>query len=151
MAADKTRVYADADLFVSVLKKEPRHAEALSIFLAAERRDIQLVASRLLSVEVAGWGGERPGPETADELVARFLDGVGVEWVEVDILVARDARRLGWEHGLRAADAVHLATAVRRNAAYFMTFDKGYPHGQSVDGTLVCEPRVVWPPTIYDA
>jgi predicted nucleic acid-binding protein len=145
------RVYADSNLFVSVLKKETRHEEALGVLLAAERRDIQLVASRLLSVEVGGWGGGRPGPEPADELVARFLDGVGVEWVEVDILVARDARRLAWEHHLTALDAVHLATATRRNANYFMTFDLGFPHGQTVEGTAVCQPRVVWPPTIFDS
>ncbi|WP_167582700.1 type II toxin-antitoxin system VapC family toxin [Kineococcus rubinsiae] len=150
MPVSRPRVYADADLFLSVLKGEPRHAEALRVLEAAERRDIQLVASRLLAVEVGGYGGDRPGPGPAEDLLTRFLDGVGTEWVEVDLLVTREARRLAWEYRLRAGDAVHLATAVRRKADHFMSFDRGFPHGQNVEGTAVSEPVVVWQPTLYD-
>ena len=144
------RVYADADLYVSVLKDEPGAPAALSVLLAAERREIQLIASRLLSVEVGGWGGDRPGETAAAELVERFLDAVDVEWVEVDVMVAQEARRLGWVYQLRAQDAIHLATAVRRRADYFMSFDQGFPHGQVVDGTTVSGPQVVWPQTLFD-
>lgn len=150
MPVDRPRVYADADLFVSVLRKEPGHELALSVLRAAERRDIELVASRLISVEVGGWGGDRPGQVAADQLIDRYLDTVGAEWVEVDVLVARDARRLGWRYGLRAGDAIHLATAVRRNVEYFMAYDKQYPHGETVEGVAVGRPRIVWQPSLLD-
>jgi len=146
----RPRVYADADLFLSVLKAEARHPEALRVLQAAERRDIQLIASRLLAVEIGGYGGDRPGPGPADDLLTRFLDGVDTEWVEVDLFVAREARRLAWEYRLRAGDAIHLATAVRRGAEHFMSFDQGFPHGQKVEGTAVSGPEVVWQPTLYD-
>lgn len=150
MPASRPTVYADADLFLSVLKKEARHREALRVLAAAERGDVQLVASRLLAVEVGGWGGDRPGQQAGEDLVTRFLDGVNAQWVEVDLLVTRDARRLAWEHHLRAGDAVHLATAVRRKADYFMTFDQGFPHGRTVEGTAVSGPTIVWQPTLDD-
>ena len=150
MAVSRPRVYADADLFLSVLKGEPRHPEALRVLAAAERRDIQLVASRLLAVEIGSWGGKRPGPDPAEDLIVRFLDGVDAEWVEVDLLVSKEARRLSWEHHLRAADAVHLATAVRRRADHFMSFDQRFPHGQTIENTAVSEPQIVWQPTLED-
>ena len=143
-------MYADADLFLSVLKAEPRHREALRVLQAAERGDIQLIASYLLAVEVGGYGGDRPGPHAGQDLVTRFLDGVGAEWVELDLLIANDARRLAWTHHLRAGDAVHLATAVRRKAEHFMSFDQGFPHGLTVEGTAVSGPAIVWQPTPDD-
>jgi len=144
------RVYVDADVFVSVLKGEPTAATCLSVLQAAERKDIKLVASRLLPVEIGGFKGDRPGMAEADELISRYLDSVEAEWSEVDLLVAREARRLSWELGMRAADSIHLATAIRRKADYFMTQDSGYPHNQVIDGVEVCRPRIVWAPTLFD-
>jgi predicted nucleic acid-binding protein len=144
----RPRVYLDADVFVSVLKAEDDRENCREALEAAQRGDIQLVASRLLLVEVGRWAGDRPGQASADELIERFLEATRTEWVEVDIMVAREARRLSWELHLRSADAIHLATAVRRGADYFMSHDTGYPLGQTVDGVDVREPSIVWQPTL---
>lgn len=149
MANSRTpRVYLDADVFVSVLRGEPNRQACLEALEAADRRDIRLVASRFLPVEIGGWRGNRPGRPQADALISQYLDGVDAEWVEVDLLVAREARRLSWEHHLRPGDAIHLATAIRRGADYFMTHDHDYPLGETVEGVELMEPGIVWQPTL---
>lgn len=148
MAVDVPRVYVDADVFIHVLADQDHAEESLGVLEAAERGDIRVVANRLLSVEVGGWGGTKPGQTEADEMVATYLDGVGVEWVELDIMIARDARTLGWQYKLRSADAVHLATAVRRKADYFMSYDEAFPFGEKVNGVAVMKPAVIWQPTL---
>lgn len=151
MAADRVpRVYLDACVFLEVLLDQEHAQECLRVLLAAERGDIQLIASRLLPVEIAAWHGDKPDSHTAEEMVERFLDAVGTEWVELDVVAAREAIRMSWQFKLRSADAVHLATAVRRRADYFMSYDGRFPYGESVEGVEVCKPRIVWNPTIDD-
>lgn len=151
MAADtRPRVYLDADVYLHVLLEQEHADISSSVLQAAARGDIQLVASRLLTVEVGGWGGNRPGPDAADQILERFLDTAGTEWVELDTIVAGEARRVAWEHELRAGDAVHLATALRRKADYFMSYDKRFPYGKVIDGTQVVHPQIVWQPTLVD-
>lgn len=149
--ATKPRIYADSSVFVSVLRNEADTSPmCLSLLEAAERKDIQLIESRLVSVEVGAYRGDRPGEVAADELIERYLDSVNAEWSEVDIIVAREARRISWAHNLRSADAIHLATAIRRQATHLMTLDQGFPLGQVVDGVRVSLPEVVWTPTLLD-
>jgi len=147
----KPRIYVDSSVFVSVLKNETAtSAMCVSLLEAAERKDVQLVASRLVSVEVGAYRGDRPGEVAAGELIERYLDGVDTEWSELDIIVAREARRLSWAHNLRSADAIHLATAIRRRATHLMTLDEGFPLDQVVGGVRVSLPEVVWHPTLLD-
>ncbi len=153
VADDRPRVYADAVLSIDVLQGGTGAAtqSSLQVLEAAERRDIQLVASRLLAAEVGRSCGDQ-NRNAVDQLVLRYLDNVAAEWVEVDLLVARDTRRLSWQHNIKSgADSVHLATAVRRRADYFMSRDGAFPYGVRVDDvTDVTLPRVVWTPTLYD-
>lgn len=152
-ADDRPRVYADAVLFIDVLQGggSPVAESSLQVLEAAERHDIQLIASRLLAAEIGRFRGDRDR-SSVDQLVLRYLDSVNAEWVEVDLLVARDARRLSWQHNIKSgADSVHLATAVRRRADYFMSRDGAFPYGLRVDDvTAVTLPQVVWTPTLYD-
>lgn len=151
MASEKVpRVYADADVFLNVLMNQEHAADSEKVLAAAKRKAIKFVASRLLTVEIGGWGGDRPGPDPAAELLEDFLDSTETEWVELDVVTAREAVRLGWQYKLRASDAVHLATAVRREADYFMSYDGRFPYGERVGRTLVMRPDIVWDPIIGD-
>lgn len=143
-------MYVDADVFVSVLKAEPTSSDCLPVLQAAERKDIKLIASRLLPIEIGAYKGDRPGIDAADDLITQYLESVDAEWTEVDLVVAREARRLSWEWSMRAADSIHLATAIRRKADYFMTLDQDFPHAKVVEGVAVTHPRIVWTPTLFD-
>jgi hypothetical protein len=66
----------------------------LGVLEAAERGDIQLLASRLIAVEVGSYRGDRPGEPAAERFIDQYLDGVSAEWSELDVLVSREARAL---------------------------------------------------------
>lgn len=94
---------------------------------AAQRGDIRLGASRLLEAEVGRFRGDTSGP-AVDQLVLDFLTHANVQRSEVDLLVAREARRLSWTCQLKsAADSVHLATAKLRDATVFISRDGVFP------------------------
>jgi len=153
MPARTPLVYLDASIFLHVVRRRDEHpdlvADATKMLRAVERGDIRLAASRLLAVEIGRWRGDRTEIEV-DQVLLNYLEQRDTEWVEVDFLVSRDARTLSWEHQLFTADAVHLATAVRRTCDYFVSTDKAFPFEQRLGETLVVRPRVLWNPTIDD-
>lgn len=151
MTANSPLIYADACVFLEVLQQtHGRWRDSYKVLLAAQRKDVQLLASRLLAVEVGRFRGDASRARV-DELVLKYLESVDVQWAEVDLLVARQARELSWQFGIRSgADAIHLATAVRFRADYFMSRDGGFPYGETIDSTSVINPGVVWTPSLFD-
>ncbi|MFF5238529.1 type II toxin-antitoxin system VapC family toxin [Streptomyces microflavus] len=144
----------DACIFVNVIRREAKlWPESLKILLAAERGDIRLVASTLLLVELSGQKRSDDATFRAkrDGVIEQFLDSLNVEWVEVDQITVRETRKISESHRLLGADAAHLATAVRRNADYFISRDKHFPYGQTVGSrTKVVQPTLLWNPTTDD-
>lgn len=75
-----------------------------------------------------------------DLMVDAFFHHKFIHWVEVDLPVARHARKLSRLRGLRGPDAIHIASAIRAKCQYLMTWDKGFPLGHEVEGVLVRQP-----------
>ncbi|MEU3494428.1 type II toxin-antitoxin system VapC family toxin [Kitasatospora cineracea] len=148
-------VYVDACIFVNVIRRESNlWPDSLKILLAAHRGDIRLVASTLLLVELNGQkrSDDSTYREDRDKVVQQYLDTLDVEWVEVDHITARDTRKISEQYRLLGADAAHLATAVRRNADYFISRDGHFPYGSTVGArTKVIQPTLLWNPTVDDA
>jgi predicted nucleic acid-binding protein len=148
--AKQLLVYADACVFLNVIKREEGlWPESLKVLLAAERGDIRLAASTLLLAELGGWKGDVDSAKR-DAMVDQYLEALDTVWTELDFVTVRTARDLAGRYHLRGADAVHLATAVRCGADYFLSRDRGYPIGTEIDGTKLREPSVVWSPTVDD-
>ena len=64
-----------------------------------------------------------------DEVLVRryedlFEHSANVLVIDVDIDIARRAAELRARHGLRSADAIHLATAIEARAGQFVTTDR---------------------------
>lgn len=147
-------VYVDSCIFVNVIRREPMlWPDSLKVLLAAHRGDIRLVASTLLLVELNGQK-RADGSDFRDErdkAVSQYLDSLDVEWVEVDQITARETRKVSEQHRLLGADAAHLATAIRRNADYFISRDRQFPYGLTVGTrTKVVGPTILWNPTTDD-
>lgn len=143
------RVYLDATVYFQCIKQETGWELATQLLLASARDDIQVVASTFLLAEVCGWNGGVPDLGRQDQVADRFLEeNPQILWVEVDRFVARESRRLSRLHRMRGGDAVHLATAVLHDCAYFMTDDTGYP--ARVGDTRVTRPQVIWQETFDD-
>ncbi|MFI7434257.1 type II toxin-antitoxin system VapC family toxin [Micromonospora haikouensis] len=147
----QARIYVDTCIFLNVIKREAGlWPDSLKMLLAAERGDIQLVASTLLLAEVASRRGD-VDPAIRDAVISQYLENLDVEWCEVDLFTVADARAICDRYEMRGADAVHLATAVRRRADYFVSRDGGFPFGEVVGArTQVVRPVILWNPTIDD-
>jgi predicted nucleic acid-binding protein len=152
VTADGPLVYADACIFLEVLQQtHGQWRDSFKVLQAAEREDIRLLASRLLAVEVGRFRGDASRTRV-DQLVLQYLDRVNTQWVEVDLLIAQLARNLSWQFSIKSgADAVHLATAVRLRADFFMSRDGVFPYGQTIESTSVINPSIVWTPSLMDA
>lgn len=149
-------------MYLSVIKRDadpvadgtPRWQVARSLFAAAERGDLLILASTLVQAEVVGNGEVRAKPpdSRAQRLVSDWFLADYIEWCDVDLLITRRVSDLSDQYGLRGADAVHLATAIRLRADYLISNDNGFSacHGQPIDGVQVIKPEVVWQETLGD-
>ncbi|GAB2736406.1 PIN domain-containing protein [Nocardioides pakistanensis] len=154
-------VYVDSCVYLDLVTKnkdahadtgEERWTSARAVFDAVNENDIRLASSSLVEAEVCCNGEARKDKQRIRDLLAGWFTARSTEWVEIDRYLAREAVRLTnvWQgkgegaKRLSAADALHLAAALRLGADYFMTHDGGFPMGQRVDGMLVTRPDVVW-------
>ncbi len=138
------RVYLDADVYLAFIKgEEGRLKTARGLLRGGENKRFAVVASTLIYAEVSGHGDVRAAQDAVavDAKVSAFFESGFISWVEVDLVLARDARRLSREWRLRGADAIHLASAVRASCEVLMTWNKNdFPIGQTVGGVEVREP-----------
>jgi predicted nucleic acid-binding protein len=93
----------------------------------------------------------RSGPVQADDDLTdidKFLMNSFTDWVEVDLLLAIEARKLARKHGLNPGDAVHLAAAIRAGCDYLVRWDRPWAAG-NYSGVEVCEPFWFGQSTLY--
>ena len=89
------------------------------MLLAAERGDVRFYASTLVWGELVGWnGGVDAGRRNA--VVDQYLVALQPRWLEVDLYTVQQAAEVAERFRLRGADAIHLMTAIRVEADYFM-------------------------------
>lgn len=124
--------YWDACVFLSYLEGHPDRAPHIqSLLTSAEAREIRILTSTLSVVEVAFGAREKLKRELSREEEDR-IDALWrgpVELVDFHYLVALEARELMRRSlvlecpTLKAADAVHLASAKRMGATRVHTYD----------------------------
>lgn len=120
------RIYWDSDVFLSYWSKEHLdrnvHIQAVLDEVAASKGSLKIVTSVIAKAEVAYIALEKTAPEDYSHMEAEFdklwSNAHLVELVEAHDDIVIQARTLirtaffhGWR-GLRAHDAIHLATAV---------------------------------------
>lgn len=118
----------DANMLIYVAQDDGRGKEVASL-LDGSRSQESMVGSLLLLPEVlsrpirSGWDLERSRLEA-------LL--VSIDLKPVDIDTATLSAELAAKYGLRAADAIHLATAVQWGAQRFLT-NNSKDFGQHID------------------
>ena len=142
MPDNPPRVYLDANVYLAWLRGEEGRVEtARELLTAGEEERMIIVASTLIYAEVCGHGEVRnPELEEINEKISAFFERGFIKWIEVDLPTSREARGLSLKFGLRGADAIHLASAIRGRAKTFMTWDTDFPIGQDIDGIAIREP-----------
>ena len=149
-------LYWDADVLLSWVEDHPERSPLIGLLLADARAgELEIVTSMISQVEVAFSATERMqralSLETETKINGLWEPGGPVKLVEVYSLVAVRERTLiregvprGWT-GLRAHDAIHLATAQQMGVAEFHTYDDSLPRYEELVGFPICEPRTSQP------
>jgi len=144
------RVYWDACVFLSYVNGVADRLPSIDALFEDARTDkIQIVTSVLSIAEVAFGAQEQAGKaldlETEEKINGLWNDPVATI-AEFHSLIAAEAVQLmragipnGWS--LKAADAIHLATAKRVGAAKFHTYDEALKKWATVVGLPVEEPQ----------
>ena len=119
------RVYLDANLYIYLFEGvEPYRRLLTELTMEIERRDIAVVASELIFVEIL----PRPLRDGRRRLVSSYLEMMQrtprISLAPVDRRVIERAVQLRADIGLRSMDALHLATALVHECETFLTNDQ---------------------------
>jgi predicted nucleic acid-binding protein len=163
MADKPPLIYWDANVFLSYVDgDQDRIPDIDEFFRKARAGEVEIVTSTLSIVEVAFGSEEKTGraldAETRNAIDELWKPGGAVTLVEFFPLVALDARGLirtamtrGWS--LKAADAIHLATAMRQSVSAIHTYESGWRKYSPDIGCPISEPQhpqLTFPPTTPD-
>jgi predicted nucleic acid-binding protein len=122
MSSEPRLVYVETSVFLAYLMGEPgRVDDAKSVMLRAESGDFRMITSSVTLTEV----GASPGTVSADveRQIDLFFNHSWLYIVNLDKPVAVLARTIAREHHLKPLDAIHVASAVSRNASELLTYD----------------------------
>lgn len=128
-----SRVYLDTNLYIYLFEGVETYRQLMAS-LAAEidRRDIAVIASELIFTELL----PRPVREGRSRLVAGYLELLQqtprITLAPVDRQVILRAVHLRADFGLRAMDALHVATAVVHGCETFLTNDQRLNAGKQI-------------------
>lgn len=127
-------VYLDTSAILKVLMDEPELRAMRETFHGWQVKGDDLVSSFLLHTEMHCAARRRnfAAPETIDMV----LGGIGLIDVDRTLLLAggKDA------HGLRNADAIHLATALAVDADLMVTYDSELFEAAKSEGLTASSP-----------
>lgn len=119
--------YWDSNAFLGWLAEEPdKIGYCRPVIEAAEAGNVRILTSALTIAEVLWIRGRDRIPAGSAATVEAFFRH---EWIvvrELDRFIAEDARALVWNHNVKPKDAIHLATALKRDVAIEQldTFDE---------------------------
>ena len=146
------RPYLDSSVYIAAINSEPTRVRIVKAILeAADRSEIQLVASTFVVAEVIRRRGEEHTLSVDHEAeIDSILRSDRILWVELDFSLAIQARKLARLHNLRPGDAIHLASAIRGKADVLLRYDSGFNTTSTLDGIEICDPYWYGPATLFD-
>ncbi|MFC2009082.1 type II toxin-antitoxin system VapC family toxin [Chloroflexota bacterium] len=143
-----SRVYWDSSVWIALIKGETvdgvdRCRVPRMILEDAAEGKVTIFISRLVQVEVHKRHGASPLTRSQDDqLQADFFSHEYIKKIDVDASIAERARQIAWLHGLKPADAIHVASALKVHAEVLHHWDD---HFRSVPtDTLLCAEPVSW-------
>jgi predicted nucleic acid-binding protein len=136
------RPYLDSSVYIAAIQNEENRVIATRQVLdAAEKKQIQIVASTFVVAEVIKMRGETVALSTDKESeIDEILMSDRILWVELDLSLAQNARKLARIHGLKPGDAIHLASAIRGKADVLFRYDNRFDAKDEIAGLELCEP-----------
>lgn len=152
----KRRIYCDSCVFIAIFNNEADRCGICKQILAdAQSGIIQIVTSTLALAEcvVPGKaivkGKNKDEDEDIDDPIPKFFDHEFIEMVNVDYVIAYQARRLQTDIkvAIKPHDAIHLATAATEATDMMFTYDKKLNRlnkHKALANLEICEPCRPW-------
>lgn len=154
-------VYLDSCVYLDLVTRnatadpdtgQARWQSSQTLLDAVNAEQIILASSPLVQAEVTCHGSTRAGHDDIRRQLTGWFTAPSTVWTEIDRHLARESVRVmdqfrslaAGDKKMAAADALHLAAAIRLRADFLMTHDAGFPLGHVVDAVDVGRPRVVW-------
>jgi predicted nucleic acid-binding protein len=144
------RPYLDSSIYIAAIKgetAEPGKGDLSGqVISLAQQGHFPVIASTFVYAEVIK---DRNAPKLTPQQEATidgFFEQSFITWVEVDLVIAKAARNISRQLGLKPPDAIHLATAARVGADQFLTWDPDFPDGAVLEGVSCHRPHLVGRP-----
>jgi predicted nucleic acid-binding protein len=136
------RPYLDSSVYIAAIRGEVGRADvAKHILEDAEAGKLQVVGSTFVIAEVIRAKNQPPLSQEDEQIVDQYVMRESMIWVELDVSLALEARRIARAHGLKPADAVHLASAIKGEADVLFRWDDRFiKDGGTIEGINVTEP-----------
>jgi predicted nucleic acid-binding protein len=113
----------DSNIFIYALNAHPEFGpDSLRLLKLIENGSVRGVSTELAFLEVLA--AKDLSPEDIKN-AKRLLAASGVVFSSVSMAALLKAAELRREHGVKAADSIHLAAAILGSADYFITNDTG--------------------------
>ena len=142
--------YLDSSVYIAAIKAEEGRADiAKRILDDARGGSLQIVGSTLVIAEVIrGRGESAPLTSGQERIIDQYVFHDFITWVELSVALALEARKLARQHGLKPADAIHLASAVAGGADQLLRWDDKFrlKEDECYNGIRICEPHLVGRP-----
>lgn len=133
--------YLDTSALVKLVIDERGSDTVAELWMTADDPNVSMLAYAEMraAIAAAARAGRLSGPRVDAARQAAETAWGRVVVVEVGDALARAAGDLADRHGLRAADAIHLASAIRIREAdtVFVSFDRRLREAAAAEGFLV--------------
>ena len=138
-----SRPYLDTSVHIADVQNEPGREISTRILSLAEQGNLTIIASTFVIAELvyATSGMGYIAPEEDVVIQRRFLNS-WTQTIDLTVPIAREARRIAREHGLKPPDAVHVATALQADADVFLSWDD-HLLGRTIQGLACRQPYLV--------
>lgn len=130
-SSEAPRVYLDSCIWIAVIQGDAIAERVKALLEKIDRGDFALVESVVILNEVLK--GPKSPPDSLDGDSGRTLADIRgmfespkVVLGDVSLPVARLAHSYQIKFGLKSVDAIHLATAVKYQCRFFISYDKGF-------------------------
>jgi predicted nucleic acid-binding protein len=140
MSNERRLVYLETTVFLAHLKGEAgRIEDCKAVMTQAEAGDITAITSTVTLTEVIKIPGGHL-PESVEVTIDAMFQSKWLHLVQLDRLVATQARQIARKHRLTPLDAIHVASAIARGADKLLTYDQKILDIGSVGHMVICQP-----------
>ncbi|AFY69565.1 hypothetical protein Pse7367_1271 [Thalassoporum mexicanum PCC 7367] len=121
--------YWDTCNFLTILKGDENGLQGcIDVLNEAEKGNLLIVTSSLTLASIIKIGSQKQPalPESEESRkIELFFSHEYIVIRELERKTAELSRRIAWDFGIKAFDAIHVATAIKSKVNYFETLDEG--------------------------